>query len=393
MSTPTQPPSDTKLIRIGFVGLSSSGWAAMALAPSLLLPEVRAHFKLVALSTTNETSARASAAHYTQLFGHPIKPYWGDASAIASDPEVDFVVISVKPPYHREVALKAIEAGKDFFVEWQAGRHASETRELADAARARGVRSLVGLQARHGGVVGKAKRIVEGGQLGRLLSVNASFLMPRESSSAAPHVFARLAYALDPQNHINLLNSPGGHFFDVFFHVLGPLTRVQASGTTLYPTVTLLDDTTSLPTTSTLPSYFPDHITINGILKNSNAWVTVTIRQGHKSTPGRTQLLWEIDGEDGVLKIEDTRVFGMNMGGHDPEHLYLNGEEVVWDAAVEGHEKYESPVPFLVDNWLAFYKGKENGADYLDIEGAAKLREFLAAAETSLKEGGRWIDL
>jgi predicted dehydrogenase len=119
----------------------------------------------------------------------------------------------------------------------------------------------------------------------------------------------------------------------------------------------------------------------------------VIIRQGHKSTSGRTQLNWEIDGEDGVVKIEDNRSLGMNMGAHDPEHLYLNGEEVVWDEEKEGHAKYESPVPFLRDNWLAFYKGKENGANYMDIEEAAKLRGFLAAIAKSIEEGGRWIDL
>ncbi|KAJ3541984.1 hypothetical protein NMY22_g3679 [Coprinellus aureogranulatus] len=355
-------------------------------------PAVRAHFKLVAISTTNETSALSSATHYSEIFGHPIKAYWGDASQIANDPEVDLVAMSVKVPYHKEIALKVIEAGKDFFLEWQAGRSVEETRELAEKARERGVRSLIGLQARHGGILKKAKEIVEEGKLGTLLSVNANFLLPREAAMT-PHVLAKLRYTLDPENHVNLVNIPGGHFFDAFFHVLGPLARIRATGTILYPTVTLLDDTTSEPTSTTLPATYPDHITVNGILKDSGAWVTVTMRQGHKSTPGRTQLLWEVDGEDGTLKIEDTRMLGMNVGFHDPEHLFFNGEEVIWDAEKEGHEKYESPAPFLRDNWLAFYKGKENGANYMDIEGAVKHREFLAAIETSLQEGRRWIDL
>ena len=142
-------PTDTPVIRIGFVGLSSTGWAAMALAPSLLDPEVKKRFKVVAISTTNSESAAAAASKYSEFFGHEIKAYHGDASQIASDPEVDLVAIAVKVPYHKEVAEKAIAAGKPLFLEYQAGRTPDETREIARLAREKGVRSLIGLQGRH----------------------------------------------------------------------------------------------------------------------------------------------------------------------------------------------------------------------------------------------------
>lgn len=141
--------SDDKVIRVGFVGLSSTGWASMFLAPSLLDPEVKKRFKVVAISTTNAESAAASARKYSQLFGHAIKAYHGDASQIASDPEVDLVAIAVKVPNHKEIAEKAIAAGKAFFLEYQAGRTPEETRELARLAKEKGVRSLIGLQGRH----------------------------------------------------------------------------------------------------------------------------------------------------------------------------------------------------------------------------------------------------
>ena len=194
------PRPKPDVIRVGFVGLSSTGWAAMALKHSLLDPLVQEHFKLVAISTTNEASALASAASYSEAFGHPIKAYWGDASKIANDPEIDLVAISVKAPNHKEIALKAIEAGKDFFLEWQAGRDEKETRELADKAKAKGLKSLIGLQARHGGIIQNARKIIEEGKIGKVLSSTVNFLMPRESNSMAPHVLSRLQYALKPEN-------------------------------------------------------------------------------------------------------------------------------------------------------------------------------------------------
>lgn len=174
--------------------------------------------------------------------------------------------------------------------------------------------------------------------------------------------------------------------------MFGPFSRIRAAGTTLYPNVTVVDDTTGESTGQTLVNVYPDHVTINGILKDSGAWVTVILRLGHKSTPGRTQLLYDIDGEEGTLRVQDDRPMGMNMGALHPQHISLNGEELAWDAAQDG-EAYEDPVPFLRDNWLEFYKGKENGGNYVDIDEAVKVRQFLGAVQTSIEEGGRWIVL
>ena len=101
------PSNDTPIIRIGFVGLSSTGWAAMALAPSLLDPEVKKRFKVVAISTTSAESAAAAASKYSEFFGHEIKAYHGDASQIASDPEVDLVAIA------RDSALDTMASNPD----------------------------------------------------------------------------------------------------------------------------------------------------------------------------------------------------------------------------------------------------------------------------------------
>lgn len=146
-------------IKVGFVGLSAnSGWAASTLGPALVHPSVRDKYDLVAVSTTSEASAKASAEKQSQAVGHPVKAYFGDASAIASDPDVDLVAVAVKAPYHKEIVMKAIEAKKDFFIEWPAGTSTKETEEIADAARKHGVRSLVGLQGRNAIVTQKVGR-------------------------------------------------------------------------------------------------------------------------------------------------------------------------------------------------------------------------------------------
>ncbi len=78
----------------------------------------------------------------------------------------------MKTPNHLENATKVIEAGKDLFIEWPAGRGLKETKLLAELAKEKGIRSLVGLQARQNVVFCKVKKLVEGGEIGDVLSTS-----------------------------------------------------------------------------------------------------------------------------------------------------------------------------------------------------------------------------
>ncbi|KAJ2928072.1 hypothetical protein H1R20_g9015, partial [Candolleomyces eurysporus] len=368
---------------------------ATATTPNAQPLKIGFQFKLVAVSTTKAESAAASAQTYSQLFKHEVKAYHGDVNQVASDPDVDFVAVAVRAQSHKDIVKKVIENGKPFFIEWPVGKNVEETRELATLAREKGLKTLVGLQGRQSNVTQKVRKMIDSGKLGRLRSVTANLLVPRELAVWGPNLKASYDFIVDRNNGVTLLSTGIGHFLDNFVQTVGDFARVQASGTTLYPDVTVVDDVTQEPIAGrpSLRNTFLDHITITGILKGSGAWVTVIVRQGHKSTPGRRQFLWEINGEEGSLKIEDTRVGGANIGARDPEHVYLNGEKVIWDKENDGVDKFDNPVPFVKSSWLEFAKGKENGGYYVDIEDALKHRELLDAIERSLNDNGKWINL
>lgn len=148
----------TSPIKVGFVGLSARGWAASGLAPSLVHSSLKDKFKLVAVSTTSEESAAASAAKHTGLTGNNIKAYHGPSAHIAADVDIDLVAVSVRAPLHKETILPVIEAGKNFFLEWPAGKNLAETREIAEAAQKHGVKSMIGLQGRNSQIVKKVSR-------------------------------------------------------------------------------------------------------------------------------------------------------------------------------------------------------------------------------------------
>ena len=81
---------------------------------------------------------------------------------------MDIVAVSVNVPGHYDLIRPALEAGKDVFSEWPLARNASEAEELVQLAKSKGVRTLVGLQARQSPSIVKAKEIVDSGVLGRI---------------------------------------------------------------------------------------------------------------------------------------------------------------------------------------------------------------------------------
>src|SRR5438034_8859074 len=130
-----------KRIRVGIIGANPDrGWAAEAHIPAL--KSLSDDFEITALSTTRRESADAAS----KLFGVPIA--FDNHQDLVSNPAVDVVAVTVKVPYHLELATAALEAGKAVYCEWPLGNGLNEAETLAALAAGRGVRTIVGLQAR-----------------------------------------------------------------------------------------------------------------------------------------------------------------------------------------------------------------------------------------------------
>ena len=155
------------VIRLGIIGLSAdpTAWATMAHAsPFKPGGPLTDQFKLTALATSNPDSAKAAA----KAQGLPLEKAYSNPEDIANDPDVDLVVVSVKVrvevavsgnqptcfteakqgPLHKQMAMPALHAKKDVFVEWPLGNGVAEAEEMASLARKQGVKNYVGLQAR-----------------------------------------------------------------------------------------------------------------------------------------------------------------------------------------------------------------------------------------------------
>ncbi|TFK21052.1 NAD(P)-binding protein [Coprinopsis marcescibilis] len=385
-STPAPLP---KPIRLGFIGFSpNSGWGGQTHGSALLDPEVREHYKLVAVGTSNPTSAAASATHFTKVFKTPVQGF-SDAKTLAEWDEVDLVAVSVKCPLHYDVLKKVIEAGKPFFIEWPFGRNAKETEELVNLAKEKGVQGWVGLQGRQSPLFRKVGKAIKEGKIGKVHNVNVLHRIPLEQQTWVQFTPESHRYHTKRENGATSITIFNGHFIDTILETLGDtFSKVSARGEKHFPTTTLIDDY-GRPI-ETLPTYLPDHFTINGVLKKSGAWVTITVTHGLPSHSSRSSQRYtiDVDGEEGTVRVEGGPSYP-SFG--DPHTVLLNGQNVTLGLG-EGR-RYTSVVDFLKQGWLEFAKGKEGGGYFADLETALVHRKAIGAIEDSLAEDGRWIEL
>src|SRR5918994_1020223 len=119
-------------MRVGIVGATvtpgGSGWGANAHVPALrALPE----YELKAVCTAHQETAQASAAAFgAELAFH-------DFQQMVVHPEIDLVAVVVRVPGHRDLVVRALEAGKAVFCEWPLGADLAEAESMAHLAGAR----------------------------------------------------------------------------------------------------------------------------------------------------------------------------------------------------------------------------------------------------------------
>ena len=158
-------------IRVGIIGLSAArnygGPGTWAVATHLPALQNSANYEIVALANSTVESARRS------IFAHELplstKAY-GSPEDIASDPDVDLVVVCVQVQKHYKLAKPALLKKKKVLVEWPIAATINDVEELTQLAKDNGVDTAVGLQARAAPAIQKLKEILSSGQIGRVLS-------------------------------------------------------------------------------------------------------------------------------------------------------------------------------------------------------------------------------
>jgi len=131
------------------------------------------HVELVAVCSRREARAKEVATRYGA------KRWYTDWSKAVKDPEIDAVSVVTHVPDHREPVVLAAEAGKHVLVEKPIAGNLKDADEMIAAAERNNIYFMVGHILRFENRYAQAKKMIEEGTVGRIVSIYARRNIPR----------------------------------------------------------------------------------------------------------------------------------------------------------------------------------------------------------------------
>ena len=211
---------------------------------------------------------------------------------MVAHPDIDAVAVSLRVPSHYEPTMAALNAGKHVYTEWPLGRTTAEAKEMADLAQAKGVRNMVGLQARANPGILYAKDLVESGYVGEVVSCNMSRIEGGVLQRTSDRIWTR-----EMEMGANTLTISCGHAIDAMRFVVGDFSHVSSVVSTQVKEWLEVDTQQTVDVTS------PDNILVSGSLANG---AVCSVHVANIPWAGSGYRL-EIYGREGTLLISSER--------------------------------------------------------------------------------------
>lgn len=211
------------------VGLISVGWMgkvhtrAYSAVPQLY-PELGVKTRLLQAADTSQERVQ----YAMDVLGYETGTT--DYREVLANPEIDVVSICAPNFLHAEMGKAAAQAGKAFWIEKPVGRSADETLEVAQAACEAGVVTAVGFNYRSAPALEYARNLIAEGKLGTITNVRGAFFADysSEPKGALSWRFVReLAGS-------GVLGDLLGHLADLVHYLVGPISEVSATTSTVY---------------------------------------------------------------------------------------------------------------------------------------------------------------
>lgn len=193
----------TEAVRWGILGAANFAFEQMA--PAILLAR---EADLVALATSDPAKAARFKALAPRLKIH------GSYEDLLADPGIDAVYVPLPNHLHVEWALKALEAGKHVLVEKPLGLTASDFDAVIAARDRTGLLAAEAYMIVHHPQFARARQIVQGGGIGRLVHVDVIFTYNNADA---------------PGNIRNRAETGGGGLPDIGVYAFGSVRHVTGA--------------------------------------------------------------------------------------------------------------------------------------------------------------------
>jgi predicted dehydrogenase len=321
-----------------------------------------------------------------------------DWRALIARDDVDVVDVCTPGDTHAEIAVAALEAGKHVLCEKPLANSVAEAEAMAEAAkaaRARGVRSMVGFTYRRVPAIKLARNLVADGKLGEVRHVRAQYLQDWLIDPQAP-----LSWRLDKTRAgSGALGDIGAHIIDLTQYITGErIVGVSAIMETFVkerPVAASFDGLAGTAGEGTGPVTVDDAAIFLGRFSGG---ALATFEATRFATGRKNAIRIEINGTDGSLAFdfEDMNVLhllqnsdGAEAAGFrrilvtEPEHPYI----AAWwpPGHVLGYE--HGFTHQAVDLVTAIAEGRDPEPSFAD---GLNVQQVLAAVEESAAKDSVW---
>ena len=384
------------------IGVGMVGYAFMGRAHSHAWRNVTAFFDvplrpvLAALAGRSKERAEAAAA---SLGWAAVETDWRDL--VARD-DVQIVDICTPGDSHAEIAIAALEAGKHVLCEKPLANTVAEAAAMAraaEAAAARGVRSMVAFNYRRVPAVALARRMVAEGRLGELRHVRAQYLQDWIVDPEFP-----LVWRLQKEKAgSGALGDIGAHIIDTAQYITGRLvTGVSAITETFVTERPLAEESAGLSAAAGAAA--KGRVTVDDaalFIGRMEGGVLASFEATRFATGRKNGLRIEINGSLGSLVFDfesmnelwfyDNTQPAAEAGFRrilvtEPDHPYAGA----WWPPGHGLG-YDHTFTHEVKDFLeAIAAGTDPAPSFAD---GLRVQKVLAAVERSAADGSRWTSV
>ena len=213
---------DKPVLRIGLIGTGFMGKAhVFGFASAQKVFDLPYRLELHTVADVTEAAAARAAADFG--FAHAT----ADWRSMVADPQIDVIDITAPNALHKEMALAAISAGKHVYCEKPLAPLASDARQMADAAAARGVKTQVGFNYLCNPMLRLAREMIAAGELGEIRGYRGLHAEDYMADADGPWTFRH-----DPAGG-GALADIGSHALATAEFLLGPITEVMGDCVTM----------------------------------------------------------------------------------------------------------------------------------------------------------------
>lgn len=356
-----------------------------------LFPELGVKPILSVLADATDELASLSA---TRLGFEQWTSDWREA---VSHPDVDVVDIVTPNSMHKEMALAAIAAGKHVYCEKPLAVTAADAREMYDAAREAGVRTIVGFSYLGNPGIQLARKMVQDGTLGDIWSIKAHFIVDANADPRLPRTWH---YQRDKAG-LGALGDIGSHVVSIVEAIAGEITQVFADLSTVVKERPVADGAPSYGSTAAddapLAPVENDDITI--IMARLANGATAVLEANRVGNGHPFDLGLEILGSKGSLRFNQQDSYKVELFLRDEMAREFTGTTTLTLGPEHGDYGAFWPFPGVTLGLHELkaveirnlFKAIEQGAEaYPAFEQGWRVVEVLEAAERSSKEGA-WV--